>query len=236
MVNGECADGVIDARQVQGRPLQDRGARPVPHPDRRSTRSPTSCATRSSTRRTCRCKLHLPQPVLPLGGRQLRQGHARHDPPAPVRQGRDRADRATRSSRPRRTRSSRATPRRSCKRLELPYRVMLLCTGDIGLRQRQDLRPRGVAAGAGRLPRDLVVLELRGASRRGACRRASATSKGKVEPLHTLNGSGLAVGPHAGRGAGELPERRRLGHGARRRWCPTWAARRNCPRHARRSA
>ena len=31
-------------------------------------------------------------------------------------------------------------------------------------------------------------------SRRGACRRAFATSKGKPELVHTLNGSGLAVG------------------------------------------
>ncbi len=36
---------------------------------------------------------HGPYPVLPLGGRQLRTGHARHDPPASVRQGRDGADR-----------------------------------------------------------------------------------------------------------------------------------------------
>ena len=35
--------------------------------------------------------------LLPLGGRKLRQGHARHDPPAPVRQGRDGADRPSRS-------------------------------------------------------------------------------------------------------------------------------------------
>ena len=43
--------------------------------------------------------------VLPLGGGQLRQGHARHDPPAPVRQGRARADRASRHARTRRSRS-----------------------------------------------------------------------------------------------------------------------------------
>ena len=43
--------------------------------------------------------------VLPLRGGQLRQGHARHDPPAPVRQGRDGADRASRASRTRRSRS-----------------------------------------------------------------------------------------------------------------------------------
>ena len=31
-------------------------------------------------------------------------------------------------------------------------------------------------------------------SRRGACRRASRTAQGKIELVHTLNGSGLAVG------------------------------------------
>ena len=44
----------LQPRQVQGRPLQARGARPLPHPHRRVSRSPTSCATRSSRRRTCR--------------------------------------------------------------------------------------------------------------------------------------------------------------------------------------
>ena len=43
--------------------------------------------------------------VLPLRGGQLRQGHARHDPPAPVRQGRARADRRIPSARTRRSRS-----------------------------------------------------------------------------------------------------------------------------------
>ena len=38
-------------------------------------------------------KLDRAYAMLPLGGGQLRQGHARHDPPAPVRQGRARADR-----------------------------------------------------------------------------------------------------------------------------------------------
>ena len=36
------------------------------------------------------------------------------------------------------------------KRLELPYRTVALCAGDIGFAQRQDLRPRSVAARAGR--------------------------------------------------------------------------------------
>ena len=81
------------------------------------------------------------------------------------------------------------------QRLELPYRVMVLCSGDTGFQRAQDLRPRGLAAGAGALPRDLELLELRrlpGApdARPLPRRRASA----RTEFVHTLNGSGLAVG------------------------------------------
>ena len=79
--------------------------------------------------------------------------------------------------------------------LELPYRVVALCAGDVGLRQRQDLRHRGLAAGAGastaRSPpaRNCEAFQAR---RMQARWRNPAT--GKPEPLHTLNGSGLAVG------------------------------------------
>ena len=81
------------------------------------------------------------------------------------------------------------------QRLELPYRVVVRCAGDVGLQRGQELRPRGVAAGAGEVPRDLVVLELRGVPGAPArpqvpARRAAA----EPEFCHTLNGSGLAVG------------------------------------------
>ena len=80
------------------------------------------------------------------------------------------------------------------KKLELPYRVVTLCTGDIGLLQREDLRPRGVAARrrtpTARSPRAPTSRP----SRRGACRRASATRRASPSRVHTLNGSGLAVG------------------------------------------
>ncbi len=48
------------------------------------------------------------------------------------------------------------------KRLELPYRTVVLCTGDMGFGVGQDLRHRGVAAEPEDLSRDLVVLQLRG--------------------------------------------------------------------------
>ncbi len=81
------------------------------------------------------------------------------------------------------------------KRLGLPYRVMVLCHGRHGLQLGQDLRPRGLAARAGRLPRDLVLLELHGlpgAAREPALPRRSRRAKPRF--VHTLNGSGLAVG------------------------------------------
>ena len=62
------------------------------------------------------------------------------------------------------------------------------------LRRGEDVRPRGLAAGAGQVPRDLLVQQLRsvpGAAHAGAWRNPET---GKPELLHTLNGSGLAVG------------------------------------------
>ena len=86
----------LEPRQVQGRPLQARGARPLPHPDGgvpghqlRARHAPRGEGPAPA--------LRLPQPVLPVGGGQLRQGHARHDPPAPVRQGGDPAGGAPRA-------------------------------------------------------------------------------------------------------------------------------------------
>ena len=81
------------------------------------------------------------------------------------------------------------------KRLELPYRTMRALHRRHGLRVGQDLRHRGVAAEPEDLPRDLVVLATARRSRRGAPTSSSGRSgTGKAEFVHTLNGSGLAVG------------------------------------------
>ena len=50
------------------------------------------------------------------------------------------------------------------KRLKIPYRVVSLCTADLGLLLREDLRYRGVASRAGRLPGDLLMQQFRGVS------------------------------------------------------------------------
>jgi seryl-tRNA synthetase len=98
------------------------------------------------------------------------------------------------------------------QKLGLPYRVITLCTGDMGFRRRRP-RPRSVAARAEHLSRDLELLEHRGvpgAPDAGAVpqRAGQAGTRAYAERF----GSGRRS--HAGRGAGELPERGRLGHGA----------------------
>ncbi len=79
------------------------------------------------------------------------------------------------------------------QKLELPYRVMLLCTGDMGFGavRTYDLEVWLPAQGAYR--------EISSCSHMGAfqARRMQArvrTAQGKTEFVHTLNGSGLAVG------------------------------------------
>ena len=79
------------------------------------------------------------------------------------------------------------------KRLELPYRVMALCTGDIGFSSAKtyDLEVW--------LPAQNTYREISSCSNFEAfqARRMQArlrNEKGKTEFVHTLNGSGLAVG------------------------------------------
>jgi len=79
------------------------------------------------------------------------------------------------------------------QRLELPYRTMALCTGDIGFSSAKtyDLEVW--------LPGQSAYREISSCSNFEAfqARRMQARyrdEKGKVAPLHTLNGSGLAVG------------------------------------------
>jgi seryl-tRNA synthetase len=79
------------------------------------------------------------------------------------------------------------------KRLELPYRVMMLCTGDIGFSSAKtyDLEVWLPGQDAYREISSCSTFESFQARRMQARYR---DEKGKVQPLHTLNGSGLAVG------------------------------------------
>jgi seryl-tRNA synthetase len=79
------------------------------------------------------------------------------------------------------------------KKLELPYRTMTLCTGDTGFSSAKtyDIEVW--------LPGQNAYREISSCSNFEAfqARRMQArfrNEKGKVEPVHTLNGSGLAVG------------------------------------------
>jgi len=79
------------------------------------------------------------------------------------------------------------------QKLELPYRTMLLCTGDMGFASAKtyDLEVW--------LPGQDAYREISSCSNYEAfqARRMQARmrdEKGKVQPLHTINGSGLAVG------------------------------------------
>jgi seryl-tRNA synthetase len=79
------------------------------------------------------------------------------------------------------------------QRLELPYRVMLLCSGDMGFgaTKTYDLEVW--------IPAQQAYREISSCSNMGAfqARRMQArfrNAAGKPELVHTLNGSGLAVG------------------------------------------
>ena len=101
------------------------------------------------------------------------------------------------------------------QRLLLPYRVVALCTGDIGFRERQDLRPRSVAAGTARLSRDLVDIELRGvpgAADAGPLSQRAGEDRARPHPQRL----GARRRPLAGRRDGELPACGRRHRRARR--------------------
>jgi len=79
------------------------------------------------------------------------------------------------------------------KRLDLPYRVVVLCTGDTGFASAKtyDLEVWLPSQQAYREISSCTNFEAFQARRMQARYR---NESGKVEPLHTLNGSGLAVG------------------------------------------
>jgi seryl-tRNA synthetase len=73
-------------------------------------------------------------PVFPPRGGQLWQGCARAEPAAPVRQGRA-AEVGASVEQLRGTRPLRGDAERLLQKLELPYRVLLMCGGDLGFAQ-----------------------------------------------------------------------------------------------------
>ena len=101
------------------------------------------------------------------------------------------------------------------QKLELPYRVLTLVHRRHELRRRKDLRPRSMVARAGKVPRDLVLLELRslsGAAAAGALPQRARQAR--AGPYAERFGPGGRTGPR--RSHGELPARRRRDRCARR--------------------
>ena len=136
------------------------------------------------------CGLH---PVLPEGGRLVRQGHQGAYPPAPVRQGGACKIRPAREF-VRRAGGLAERRGRGLKRLELPYRIVSLCTGDLGFSAAKtyDIEVW--------LPGQEPYREISSCSnfedfqaRRADIRYRPSSGKGTAL-VHTLNGSGLAVG------------------------------------------
>jgi seryl-tRNA synthetase len=101
------------------------------------------------------------------------------------------------------------------ERLGLPYRTVVLCTGDMGFGAREDPRHRGLAAGAGDLSRDQFGFDLRAVP--GAADERALPAGGGGEAR--LRGDAERIGPGGGagadRGAGERAGGGRLGHAAR---------------------
>ncbi|MFT3870365.1 MAG: serine--tRNA ligase [Nibricoccus sp.] len=82
---------------------------------------------------------------------------------------------------------------RILQKLELPYRVLLMCGGDIGFSQSKKFDLEVWAAGQKRWLEVSSCSNFEAFQARRAQIRFRAKETGKVELVHTLNGSGLAI-------------------------------------------
>ena len=173
--------------------------------------------------------------VLPLGGGLVRQGHARHDPPASVREGRAGAHRAA-AGFVRRARGAHAQCRGSAEAAGAAVSRRRAVRRRRRLRFGEDLRPGSLAAGAERLSRDFLVLELRGvpgAPHAGALAQSGDRQAGAAAHAERLRRRG---GPRSGRGDGEQSAGGRQHRRAGSRCAATWpGSRSSSPAVARRS-
>jgi seryl-tRNA synthetase len=79
------------------------------------------------------------------------------------------------------------------RRLELPYQVMLLCTGDLGFAMTKTYDLNAWAAGSGEWLEVSSISNANDYQARRANIRFRREAGGKTEYPHTLNGSGLAL-------------------------------------------
>src|SRR5690606_33071461 len=80
------------------------------------------------------------------------------------------------------------------KRLELPYRTVALCAGDIGAGSAKTYDIEVWMPGQGRYREISSCSNFEAYQARRMQARWRNPETGKPEPVHTLNGSGLAVG------------------------------------------
>ena len=133
--------------------------------------------------------------LLPRRGRSGGQGHARHHPPAPVSKGRAGQVHAPRRLRRRARDASPATPKRFSKPSACP--IAASCSAPA---TPASPPPRPTTSRSGSPASSFTAKSLPAPTSR-PFRRAAPTSasgptgpKGKTEFVHTINGSGLAVG------------------------------------------
>src|SRR6266513_2073934 len=86
------------------------------------------------------------------------------------------------------------TPGKFCVVSSLPYRVVELCTGDLGFASAKTYDLEVWAAGTDYLSRDQVLVELRKFPSAPGQLRYRKDKKGRPLFVHTLNGSGLSFG------------------------------------------
>ncbi len=194
MVNAETMQGTGQLPKFEDDLFAIAGERAsLSDSDRRSF-ADQSRRERNRARRSAAAAHDRTHAVLPRRSRQLRQGHARHDPSAPVRKSGTGEHRKT-VRKLRRTRTHDALCGKSAGETRTAVSPRAAVHGRHGFRGGENVRSRSLVAVAEYVSRDFVVFELHAISRRDACgARWRNPETGKNELVHTLNGSGTAVG------------------------------------------
>ncbi len=112
-----------------------------------------------------------------------------------------------------------ASAEKVLQKLELPYRVVALCAGDIGFTSAKTYDLEVWLPGQDRYREISSCSNCEAFQARRMQARWRNPETGKPEPLHTLNGSGVAVG----RALVAVLENYQNADGSRWADCPTWA-------------
>ena len=167
-----------------------------------------------------------PHAVLPRRGGRGRQGHARHDPPAPVHQGRAGLDHHAGAESKDEHERMLSCAEEVLRRLELHYRVVTLCTGDMGFASQKTYDIEVWLPGQGTY-REISSCSICGDFQ---ARRMDARFRGQGEPHAALRAHAQRLRrrgrPRADRRDGELPAGGRQRSRCRMCCGPIWAGRR----------